>query len=70
MILRKLAKQEGFEAEEHIVFVNGPEGRYLDHIVVEPGKGTGRDVGQAVSTGLENMTLLIQFWLCVQMEQR
>ena len=25
------------------------EGRYLDQIVVVPGKGTGRDVGQVVS---------------------
>ena len=45
----KTVTKQGFAAEEHIVFVNEPEGRYLDHIVVEPGKGTGRDVGQAVS---------------------
>ena len=37
--------KQGFTA----VFVNEPEGRDLDHIVVEPGKGTGRDIGQAVS---------------------
>ena len=44
----KITTKQDSITEEHSVFVNEPEGKYLDHISVEPGKGTGRDLANDV----------------------
>ena len=44
----KIISKQDTVTEEHIVFVNEPEGKYLDHIAVAPGKGTGRDLGNDI----------------------
>ena len=37
------------KSEEHISFVEEPSGKYLDHITVDFGKGTGREIAQLIS---------------------
>ena len=39
----------GTKTEEHVVFVEDPGGKYVDHIVVEEGEGTGRHLGLAAA---------------------
>ena len=41
--------KQGTVTEEHIVFVDQPSGQYLDHIVVEAGHGTGKDLAIAIA---------------------
>ena len=43
-----IVTKQGVVTEDYVVIVNEPEGKYMDHIVVDPGQGTGRDLGQAV----------------------
>lgn len=45
----KAVTKQATATEEHIVFVEEPGGKYLDHIGVEAGEGTGRHLGLAVS---------------------
>ena len=39
----------GTESEEYYVFVQDPPGKYLDHMEVNEGEGTGRCLGAAIS---------------------
>ena len=48
LINERISTKQGVVTEEHVVFVNEPERRYMDNIVVDTGHGTGRDLGQAV----------------------
>jgi hypothetical protein len=45
----KAVTKQATATEEHIVFVDEPGGKYLDHIEVDAGEGTGRHLGLAVS---------------------
>ena len=41
--------KQASKSEEHIVFVEEPSGKYLDHVSVDEGKGTGRDIGHVIT---------------------
>ena len=45
----KIATRYNTINEEHITFVQDPPGKYLDHIEMDLGQGTGKCIGEAIS---------------------
>ena len=39
----------GTKTEDHMVFTEGPSGKYIDHIVIEEGEGTGQCLGSSIA---------------------
>ena len=45
----KMIVKQAVKTEEHISFVEEPSGKYLDHVSVDAGQGTGRDIGRVIT---------------------